>query len=817
MEPRNRGGRRRRLSAFLLFPPDSRPFMIRNMNPRLLVAATLLWSLPVHASEELPGTSPLEMEGDLAAQMVAGIDRYLDRVINGSPGRRHGHWQLDSSSREAFLDSYLAASETNRVGLRQLLGVVDARDPVKMRFMTELGAATPETPGEVARGPGYRVFAVSWNVFRDVEGEGLLLLPDGEPVADVIAVPDCDWTPEQAIGLVPGVPAEQQFPRRFAEARCRVLVPALIDRGHRFAGNPEVRSVKHSQRETLWRAGYQMGRHPLGYEIQKLLAAADWLTATRSVPSSATSGDMTEVLKRIQDPGGNRQELGIVGYGEGGLIAMYAGALDTRFLAVGVCGAFGLSQRNPELPIYRNVWSLLEHFGDAELAAMILPRAFIAEHGRYPEAVHTDEGGGAPGRLWRPTQQEFAAEAERLTGWLPKMAAYFVNATEDAVSEWGTARRFYRKLSNKGDIAHSPAEPPTITGRMPDAEARTRRQYLQLLEDTQQLMRESEYTRREFWKRADFSGTAAFTSSANWYRDHFRSNVVGMIPSPSLPPSPRSRLLYETNGIRGYEVVLDVHPEVFAYGILVLPAGLQPGDRRPVVVCQHGLEGRPRDLAHPEVQHNAYHKYAFRLAERGFVTFSPQNAYIGRTTFRQVLRKAQPVGLTLWSFIVRQHEVITDWLAAQDFVDPERIAFYGLSYGGKTAMRVPVLIDRYCLSICSADYNEWIWKNVSARAPYSYLWTIEYDMPEWNLGNTFNYAELSWLIFPRPFMVERGHDDGVAPDEWVAYEYAKTRRHYVKMGMGDRTEIEFFDGPHTINGRGTFEFLHRHLDWPAPH
>ena len=221
-------------------------------------------------------------------------------------------------------------------------------------------------------------------------------------------------------------------------------------------------------------------------------------------------------------------------------------------------------------------------------------------------------------------------------------------------------------------------------------------------------------------------------------------------------------------------------------------------------------------MADPRVENPAYHRFAFRLAERGFVTFAPQNPYIGGTRFRQVLRKAQPLGLTLWSFIVRQHEVITDWLAAQPFVDPRRLAFYGLSYGGKTAMRVPVLVDHYCLSICSADFNEWIWKNVSARAPYSYLWTGEYDMPEFNLGNTFNYAELSWLICPRPFMVERGHDDGVAPDEWVAYEYAKTRRHYVKLGLGERTEIEFFDGPHTIHGVGTFEFLHRHLIWPKP-
>ena len=34
------------------------------------------------------------------------------------------------------------------------------------------------------------------------------------------------------------------------------------------------------------------------------------------------------------------------------------------------------------------------------------------------------------------------------------------------------------------------------------------------------------------------------------------------------------------------------------------------------------------------------------------------------------------------------------------------------------------------------------------------------------------------LIAPRPFMVERGHFDGVAPDERVALEFAKVRHTY---------------------------------------
>eukprot|EP01050_Picozoa_sp_SAG11_P017873 SAG11_NODE_2627_length_3160_cov_2.201895_1_plen_92_part_00 len=89
-------------------------------------------------------------------------------------------------------------------------------------------------------------------------------------------------------------------------------------------------------------------------------------------------------------------------------------------------------------------------------------------------------------------------------------------------------------------------------------------------------------------------------------------------------------------------------------------------------------------------------------------------------------------------------------------------------------------------------------------------------MQEWKLGTTFNYAEMAMCIAPRPFMVERGHDDGVGLDHWVAWEYAKVRRGYAKLGIPGRTTIEYFDGPHTIHGVGTFKFLHEHLGLPVP-
>ena len=82
-------------------------------------------------------------------------------------------------------------------------------------------------------------------------------------------------------------------------------------------------------------------------------------------------------------------------------------------------------------------------------------------------------------------------------------------------------------------------------------------------------------------------------------------------------------------------------------------------------------------------------------------------------------------------------------------------------------MRIPVLVDGYALSICSGDFNEWVRKvaSINDNTYTSCPFTKEYEIPEWDLGHTFNYAEMAALIAPRPFMVERGHHDRVGTDE----------------------------------------------------
>jgi len=305
-----------------------------------------------------------------------------------------------------------------------------------------------------------------------------------------------------------------------------------------------------------------------------------------------------------------------------------------------------------------------------------------------------------------------------------------------------------------------------------------------------------------------------FIEGARSYRERFRKDGIGAFDAPYVPLNPRTRKIGETDRWEAWDVVLDVWPDVFAWGVIVVPKGIAAGERRPVVVVQHGRNGLPRETIDRHV--SFYNDFGAALADRGFVVFAPHNLYRGEDRYRWLSRKANTIRATLFSFILGQHERILDWLGSLPFVDPSRIAFYGLSYGGETAVRIPAIVEKYALSICSGDFNQWTRKVAATDQPFSFMRTIEWEMPYWNWGHTFDYAEMTYLIFPRPFMVERGHLDLVGRDQWVAHEYGKVQFLYAQLGLGDRTEIEYFQGGHSINGQGTFAFLHKHLRWPAP-
>ena len=734
-----------------------------------------------HAAEvvPLPNTQALTLEGDLASQMVDGIDRFLLKEIEKSVERRAAYWKCDFSSAEAYNKSI----EPNRARLAKMLGIREARVPFDA---PELVATTAQA-ALVGKGEGYEIYAIRWPVLYDpqperkivsMHGTGLLLTPTGrEPVADVVAIPHCDQTPEQLVGLAEGIPAEAQYARLLAEAGCRVVVPLLINRENYLDGL--------TNREFLYRSAFELGHHLIGYELQKVFAIVDWFAASK-------------------------RKIGVIGYGDGGMLALYASALDMRINCVWAGGYVGNRERMWEQPIDRNVFGLLTEFGDAELISMVLPRPIIIQSSKLPER-EWHGGLGAPAKLQLPGHESVLRECMR------DVQAGFVTCACISGDPPYT-QLFMAGLESGVVVAPYDFAPPKI-GSAPqslrknfDPAARHAEQFNEIDRHNQALLEQAVLVRDAYTKPladAATKGAAEYEKVSAEFRKKFYDEVIGRFDYPLKAANPRSREVAESEKWTRYEVVLDVFDDVFAYGLLTMPKDIKEGEKRAVVVCQHGLEGRPQSVV--EGDNKSYHDFATKLAERGYITFAPQNPYIFKDRFRTLQRKANPLGKTLFSIIVPQHQQIVNWLKTLPQVDPARIGFYGLSYGGKTAMRVPAIVTDYALSICSADFNEWVWKNASTTGlgrKFSYALKNEYEIFEWDLGSTFNYAEMAMLIAPRPFMVERGHLDGVAPDEAVAWEFARVQRFYdAALKLPGRARIEFFNGPHTINGVGTFQFL----------
>ncbi|HEV7402743.1 MAG TPA: hypothetical protein VGO11_07460 [Chthoniobacteraceae bacterium] len=716
---------------------------------RLFPLLVLFVAVSLRAEEPLPGTALLDSQLPPEARSDAMVAG-IGKWLHREADRQTAdrHQRWATPARGDEWDKFAAE-------MRKELAIV-------------LGTETNRAAPLLERSEGGRV---RWTVFEGVYGEGVAYGPEpkvDDVIGALIVVPDTNETPEECL-----------LARRLAAQGFSVIVPVLIDRGSEFAGNEAVKMTNESNREWIYRQSFEMGRTLLGYEVQKVLALAD-----------ALKGDLQ-----------------VAGSGDGVAIALRAAALSPRCKLALLSGGFGAHRAYEQEPIDRNLFGAWKDFGDAELGALVgLPLYVEYGRGAPPKTPAPLPGQAAPGVAIQPSRTEVQNEMLRRDGYGWNKYNDHTVVLENAVDKISEPMAGVK-------VPWGPNEPP-VPARLVSPEfarERQRRAVRELEQFTQRLVPQAERQRNsDIWAKV---GTPEWPVTRAVLKERLWASI-GKLPADRLPSNARTRRILDAPKWTAYEVMLDVMPDVFAWGYLLVPKDLQPGERRPVVVCQHGLEGLPGDTVTQDPKEKGfvyYQGFAAQLADLGYITYAPHNPYRGHDSFRVLQRQANPLGLSLFSFIIAQHDVTTAWLAGLPFVDPKRIGFYGLSYGGKTAMRVPALVDRYALSICSGDFNEWIRKNVSVEERISYMFTGEYEMFEWNLGWNANYAEMAMLIAPRPFMVERGHKDGVGTDEWVGYEYAKVQRGYLRLGVPERTTIEWFDGPHMINGKGTFEFLRRHL------
>ncbi len=300
----------------------------------------------VPSGDTLPGTAPLELSSPLDGEMVRGINRFAEEELALSRERRKPDWLGEAAD---FLEGS-APMKAARGRLSALLGVVDQRlGRGQALFVDDLNNRGPEFPG---------TYLERLPVFEGVDAE---LLAVDLTHAHVLIVPDADWAPEHLTGGIPGLAAEEQVVRRLAERGISSRTLRLINRNTEFSGRPDIRMTNQSHREYLYRPAFELGRHLVGYEIQKILRAVDEIEPGRPVV--------------------------VWGIGEGARLALCAAAIDPRIQLCIASGEF--REREPVWtePIERNVWKLLVEFGDAEIASLIAPRGLLVEACRIPETV----------------------------------------------------------------------------------------------------------------------------------------------------------------------------------------------------------------------------------------------------------------------------------------------------------------------------------------------------------------------------------------------------------------------------------------------
>lgn len=740
-----------------------------------------------YTGENISFTGKLEGEVKWEA-IIDGVRTFYENRIPEIKARRELYWDRDTSSAEA----YNVSVAPNRDRFRSILGAVDERVPV---FMEKLN--------KVAETENYTIYEVQWPVLKEiipgpplqdwpeldvphkVFGEGLYLEVKGKPKGYTIAVPDADQQPEELAGLISTAEGNSDFARHLAENGYNVVIPVIIDRTNRWS-----RGTDRSSRSWIYSQGHEMGRTVAGYEIQKLEALVDW----------------------FEEQGGNNANIGIAGYGEGGLLAFYTAALDTRIDAALVSGYFAPRERIWEEPIYRNVWGLLHEFGDAELASLIAPRSLIVEYSKVPEYDSEQNSGKKiepPGKLWTHPFSEVEKEFKRIGKLTGKQIGERTLLNNEDQKEapycaYNTMNHFMKQLGHTDPVALTTDLPVKLRQNVNTTE-RMGRMVEQMVGHTQLLLRNSEYVRKKFTETID---------DQEQLRHFFNHELAGYVDNDFLPLNARTKLFDDQPDYVCYDVVLDVLPNVSLWGIISIPKDIKKGEKRPVIVLQHGRGGMPTTALNEGA---GYFSAGRKLTERGFIVFTPFGNWTGETRFRWIDRIAKPVKAGQWSTVGRQHQQLIRWLSVLPFVDTSRIALYGKSIGGQTASIIASMLPEYALSINCAYFNESARKESSIYFPASFVYHVDSEMPMWNRGHTLEYAEMAnYLIYPRPFMVEHGKQDGIAPPGWVEHEYEKVKRYYEKMGKGELTVLDLHEGGHIINEVVSFPFLHKYLNWPLP-
>lgn len=305
-------------------------------------------------------------------------------------------------------------------------------------------------------------------------------------------------------------------------------------------------------------------------------------------------------------------------------------------------------------------------------------------------------------------------------------------------------------------------------------------------------------------KRTTFMDPENFKENIEQYRQKYIDMLgINNIDQENLPEPSLTQIAKDDDAVI-YRVNVYITKEIPMYGLLFVPESVK---KAPLVIAQHGGGGTP-ELCSDMNGKNKYNHIVRRLLKKGVIVFAPQlllwNCHEALETQplhpikhdrRNSDAHLKRFGISITALEIKGIMNSITFLSGLEFVDENRIAMTGLSYGGYFTlytMAADVRIKAGFSNACFNDRNKYPWSD----------WCYN------NSANTFHDAEVAALCAPRKLYVAVGDEDPVFSYETAVPEAKRAEKYFEALSCPENFIFNVWNGGHTISSTDEgFDFM----------
>lgn len=289
-----------------------------------------------------------------------------------------------------------------------------------------------------------------------------------------------------------------------------------------------------------------------------------------------------------------------------------------------------------------------------------------------------------------------------------------------------------------------------------------------------------------------------------------RKAFIDMIGQPVFPypdyiPNAKSKFIGKDDFCDVYRLKIEVIPEFWFYGIFMVPYGVS---RAPLVIAQHGGGSTP-EICSEFLGESNYNYFTKRALERGMAVFAPQLLLwkFGINTGEhkhnidisfdrgELDSKLKHLGLSITGLEVFCIRRSIDYLNSLDYIDENRTAMMGSSYGGYFSLYTAAADTRIKSIYAACFFND--------RTKIAFSdWTYK------DAANKFCDAEIAALCAPRRLQIDVGKNDPVFDYTHSINEAQRAEKYYSDFGASDNFRFSLWEGGHRFDeSEKGFEFF----------